>query len=88
MPTGTGGGADLDENRMMLQQVVDALFADSTHSSRMDAVVRAEALDVPEDLLGIIALLPPGTHSRQRMCDQLNSALTAHGWTGRYATVE
>ena len=36
----------------------------------------------------IVNLLPPGVYDRQALCDQLNSALAAHGWGAVYGTVE
>ena len=36
----------------------------------------------------IVNLLPPGYYDRQSLCDQLNSALAAHGWGAVYGTVE
>ena len=55
---------------------------------RLDLVVQAEILDLSPDLMEIVTLLPPGTYDRQRLCDQLNSALAAHGWGSAYGTVE
>ena len=55
---------------------------------RLDVVVAAESADLPEDLAEIIALLPPGTYTRQRLCDQLNSAIGGHAWGQVYGTVE
>ncbi len=77
-----------DDDKETLQRFVDSLFRDAKHASRLDAILRAEALDVPEELRGIIELLPPGHFTRQRLCDQLNSALKGHGWNSQYGTVE
>lgn len=77
-----------EDDREILQRLVDALFRDTKRVSRLDVVVRAEAFDLPSDLRGIVDLLPPGTFTRARLCDQLNSALKGHGWTGRYGTVD
>ncbi|WP_428420233.1 hypothetical protein [Paraeggerthella hominis] len=73
-----------------LQSVVGSLFADRDVKSvrRLDVVVAAESADLPEDLAEIIALLPPGTYTRQRLCDQLNSAIGGHAWGQVYGTVE
>ena len=73
-----------------LQNVIDALFADADVKSvrRLDVVVAAESADLPDDLAEIIALLPPGTYTRQRLCDQLNSAIGGHAWGQVYGTVE
>ena len=55
---------------------------------RLDAVIAAEAADLPEDLLRIVSLVPPGSYTRQKLCDQLNSAITGHAWGQVYGTVE
>lgn len=77
-----------DDDAVILQRLVDALYRDHARVTRLDVIVRAEAMDLPPELLGLIDLLPPGTYPRQALCDQLNSALKGHGWTGRYGTVE
>ena len=71
-----------------LQRLVDSLFRASSRVSRLDLILQAEAHDLHEDLHEIVKLLPPGTYTRSRMCDQLNSALAAHGWGRVYGTVE
>lgn len=77
-----------EEDRQLLQRFVESLFAERKMMTRLDAVLRAEALDLPDDLVGIVTLLPPGTYTRQRLCNQLNSALKGHGWNSAYGTVE
>ena len=54
---------------------------------RLDAVLAAEAADLPDDLVRIVKLLPPGDYTRERLCTQLNSALTGHAWGQVYGTV-
>ena len=71
-----------------LQRMLDALYAETSVVSRLDVIVRAEAMDLPDHVLDIIELLPPGTYKRQRLCDQLNSAIVGHGWGGSLGTVE
>ena len=71
-----------------LQRLVDGLFTGRTEIDRLDVVVQAEVLDFADDLLEIVNLLPPGRYDRQRLCDQMNSALAAHGWGSTYGTVE
>lgn len=71
-----------------LQRLVDTLYAGRTLVDRLDLVVQAEVLDLSADLMEIVNLLPPGCYERQRLCDQLNSALAAHGWGSTYGTVE
>ena len=55
---------------------------------RLDVVVAAEAADLPDELLRIVTLLPPGDYTRQRLCTQLNSAIAGHAWGQVYGTVE
>lgn len=77
-----------DDDKQVLQRFVDSLFRESKRVSRLEAVIRADALDLPGDLIEIVELLPPGTYSRQGLANQLNSALKGHGWTGAYGTVD
>ena len=72
------------EHYGQLQRVVDSVFAGGgKFVRRLDVVVTAESFDLPDDLDEIIALLP-----RQRLCDQLNSAIGGHAWGQVYGTVE
>ena len=64
-----------------LQRLVDGLFYDRHAIDRLDLIVQP-------DLMEIVNLLPPGYYDRQSLCDQLNSALAAHGWGAIYGTVE
>ncbi len=71
-----------------LQSLVNGLYATRDIIDRLDLVMQAEVLDLDPDLQEIVTLLPPGRYERQRLCDQLNSALAAHGWGSTYGTVE
>lgn len=74
-----------------LQDVVDALFAGKSplfEVSRLEVVLAAESSDLPADLREVANLLPPGSYTRQRLCDQLNSAIGGHAWGQVYGTVE
>lgn len=74
-----------------LHDIVDSLYADLGPKDavrRLEVVVAAEAADMPCDLMEIINLLPPGSYTRQRLCDQLNSAIGGHAWGQVYGTVE
>lgn len=71
-----------------LQRLIDALFRETNHVTRLDVVVRAEAADVPDEVMRIVELLPPGTYRRQSLCDQLNSAIVGHGWGSTLGTVD
>lgn len=75
----------------VLQAIVDDLYEDVPYDyevRRLDVVIAAEAGDLPADLLEIVSLLPPGTFTRARLCDQLNSAIVGHAWGLVYGTVE
>lgn len=74
-----------------LQQLVEELYREVGPSgavSRMDVILRAEIDDLDDDLREVIDLLPAGRYKRGRLCDQLNSIVTAHGWGLVYGTVE
>lgn len=73
-----------------LQEVVEALFADGEVEEvrRLDVVIAAEAVDLPDDLMEVVLLLPPSTFTRQRLCDQINSSIGGHAWGQVYGTVE
>lgn len=73
-----------------LQRLVDDLYRQSASGSvkRVDVIIRAEVNDLPEDLMEVVNLLPSGSYKRARLCDQLNSIITAHGWGYTYGTVE
>ncbi|WP_455137599.1 hypothetical protein [Thermophilibacter sp.] len=74
-----------------LQRLVDVIFVPGTSSratcAKLDVVTRAETLDLCADLLEVCESLPPRTYTRQRLCDQLNSIVTARGWGAVYGTV-
>ncbi len=71
-----------------MQRMIDSLYRDTVSVSRLDVVVRAEAMDLPDEVRAIVDLLPPGAYKRQKLCDQLNSAIVGHGWGRSLGTVE
>lgn len=74
-----------------LQSIVDELYEGKPRDftvRRLDVVLSAEASDLPADLFEVVNLLPPGEYTRQRLCDQLNSAIGGHAWGQVYGTVE
>ncbi len=77
-----------DDEREILQRLIDSLFRHAKRVTRLDAVLLAQAMDLPEDLVSIVDLLPPGPYARHTMCNQLNSALKGHGWNQRFGTVD
>ena len=91
------------EHYGLLQEVVDDLFGDGGDGPgyddphleeilapkvrRLDVVMKAEAAGLPEDLMEVVSLLPPGEYTRSKLCTQLNSAITGHAWGQVYGTV-
>lgn len=71
---------DLREHHDTVQRMIDALYRDSKRVQRLDVILRAEAWDLPEEILSIFELLPPGNYPRHKLCDQINSAIVGHGW--------
>lgn len=71
----------------LLQEFVDALFLRDEEVARIDIVVMAESYGLNEDLNEIISLLPPGIYTRVKLCSQINSSLSSHGWGYYYGTV-
>ena len=70
-----------------LQQLIDGLFESRERLTALDLVINAEMCDLHPDLLEICQIVPPGEYTRETLCDQMNSAITAHGWGGLYGTV-
>lgn len=71
----------------MLQEFVNVLYETQEFLNRLDIVLQAETFGLNDDLLEIISLLPPGLYSRVRLCGQINSSLSSHGWGYVYGTV-
>jgi len=76
------------EDYGIIQKVVDNLFEERETARRLDAILLAETFDLPAGVLHLFELLPPGTYSREHLCDQLNSSITGHGFGLVYGTVE
>ena len=65
----------------------DAEDPDAPTVRRLSVVMAAESANLPDDLLEIVRLLPPGDYTRKKLCIQLNSAITGHAWGQVYGTV-
>ena len=76
-----------DARALTAEQIAERILH-PTKVRRLDVVIAAESLDLPDELMEIVNLLPPGTYTRRRLCDQLNSAIGGHAWGQRYGTVE
>ncbi len=79
---------DLRDHHEGMQRMIDSLYRNTEQISRLDAVLLTESWDLPDEVLGIVELLPPGRYTRQRLCDQLNSAIVGHGWGGSLGTFD
>ncbi|RDB62860.1 hypothetical protein C1878_07505 [Gordonibacter sp. 28C] len=87
----TGSNIERSPHYGALQDVVDGLFAGASADDtvrRLDVVIAAEAADLPDDLMEVVQLLPPGSYTRRRLCDQVNSSIGGHAWGQVYGTVE
>lgn len=71
----------------LLQDLVDSLYLEQKSVRRLDVVLAAESSDLPDDLMEIVNLLPPGNFTRLRLCEQLNSSINGHAWGQVYGTV-
>ncbi|WP_165253884.1 hypothetical protein [Adlercreutzia sp. ZJ304] len=85
-----GTNIDRSKHYGALQAVVDNLYRDMTEDdtvTRLQTVLAAESSDLPDDLMSIVNLLPPGEYTRERLTTQLNSAIIGHAWGQVYGTV-
>ncbi|MGI6230377.1 MAG: hypothetical protein ACOYJL_05630 [Tractidigestivibacter sp.] len=89
-PRSVTHGSARSEEYGELQRLVNELYAHNMSGSisKIDILTRAEMDDLCDDLMEVVELLPAGSYKRVRLCDQLNSIITAHGWGYVYGTVE
>ncbi len=89
-PNTSGAPGSRSDEYGELQKLVDAVYAvnPSKQVSSLDVVVLAETFDLGEDLMDVVESLPAGSYKRHRLCDQLNSIVTARGLGFVYGTVE
>ncbi len=78
----------MEETRDLIERMLDQLFRETAVVTRLDVIVRAGAMDLPDDVMELIDRIPPGRYIRARLCDQLNSAITAHGWSRTLGTFD
>lgn len=73
----------------VLQEFVDRLFSQGTDEEfmRLEVVLEAEAFGLNRELQEIVELLPPGSYTREKLCSQINSSLSSHGWGYVYGAV-
>lgn len=76
------------EDRELIARFMDSLFRDVKRVTRLDVLLRAQTYDLPEVLVEIVNNLPPVHYTRNRLADQINSAIVGHGLSRQYGTVE
>lgn len=78
----------MDDTPEQIRRWLDALFRETPAVTRLDALLRAETFDLPAEAMDIVSNLPPGRYDRQRLCDQLNSAIVGRGLSKSLGTHE
>ena len=71
----------------VLQEFIDILFDGREDYMRLEVVVEGEAYGLNGELMEVLNLLPPGLYTRDRLCGQINSSLSSHGWGYVYGAV-
>ena len=64
----------------VLQEFIDRLFDGREDYMRLEVVLEGEAYGLNGELMEVLNLLPPGLYTRDRLCGQINSSLSSHGW--------
>lgn len=71
----------------VLQEFIDRLFDGREDYMRLEVVLEGEAYGLNGELMEVLNLLPPGLYTRDRLCSQINSSLSSHGWSYVYGAV-
>ena len=71
----------------VLQEFIDRLFVGREDYMRLEVVLEGEAYGLNGELMEVLNLLPPGLYTRDRLCGQINSSLSSHGWGYVYGAV-
>lgn len=71
----------------VLQEFIDRLFDGREDYMRLEVVLEGEAYGLNGELMEVLNLLPPGLYARDRLCGQINSSLSSHGWGYVYGAV-
>lgn len=69
------------------QEFIDRLFDGREDYMRLEVVLEGEAYGLNGELMEVLNLLPPGLYTRDRLCGQINSSLSSHGWGYVYGAV-
>lgn len=76
----------MEDDREQIGRWLDALYRDRRVATQLDAIGLAQVFDLPADVMDIVLGIPSGRYTRQRLCDQLNSAIVGRGLSRRYGT--
>ena len=71
----------------VLQEFIDRLFDGREDYMRLEVVLEGEAYGLNSELMEVLNLLPPWSLYRDRLCSQINSSLSSHGWGYVYGAV-
>ena len=71
----------------VLQEFIDRLLDGREDYMRLEVVLEGEAYGLNGELMEVLNLLPPGLYTRDRLCSQINSSLSSHGWGYVYGAV-
>ena len=71
----------------VLQEFIDRLCIGREDYMRLEVVLEGEAYGLNSELMEVLNLLPPGLYTRDRLCGQINSSLSSHGWGYVYGAV-
>ena len=71
----------------VLQEFIDRLFDGREDYMRLEVVLEGEAYGLNGELMEVLNLLPHGLYTRDRLCGQINSSLSSHGWGYVYGAV-
>lgn len=71
----------------VLQEFIDRLFDGREDYMRLEVALEGEAYGLNGELMEVLNLLPPGLYTRDRLCGQINSSLSSHGWGYVYGAV-
>lgn len=71
----------------VLQEFIDRLFDGREDYMRLEVVLEGEAYGLNGELMEVLNFLPPGLYTRDRLCGQINSSLSSHGWGYVYGAV-
>lgn len=76
----------MEEDREQIQRWLDALYRDRRMATQLDAIGLAQVFDLPAEAMDIVLGIPSRRYTRQKLCDQLNSAIVGRGLSRQLGT--